>query len=95
MSSSPPGRATARVALEVEPRLLRDALAAALEREGVTVVDVRDGRCDIVLSSSDEPVAEGGPHVVRVDEAVSTQAGLAGIADLLAVIDGWSPHPAA
>ena len=90
-----PAAAGPRVGLAVEPRLLRDALEAALERNGVTIVDLRDGAaCDILLTSDgDRP--SGGATVVQVDEAASTTAGPVSLTRLLAIIDQWAPHPGA
>ena len=82
-----------RVGLSVEPRLLRDSLAAALADAGVTIVDLRDGAtCDILLATEDAPPPPGGTVVVHVDEGASTSAGLLSVADVLGRIDRWRPH---
>lgn len=78
------------VGLDVEPRLLRDALERALSDDGLTIVDLRDGAtCDILLVSGPSESADRAEVVVSVGEDASTESGLLTVANLLDLIHRW------
>jgi hypothetical protein len=89
MTVALPGPERPLVALDVEPRLLHDALARALDEDGITIVDLRDDRCDIILTSNQSAAEARDELVVRVDPEGSSEFGVLAVHDLLAIIHRW------
>lgn len=76
-----------RIALAVEPRLLRDVLALALEEQGFLVVeaDHHDVDCDVLVTSEvDEVIDLRAEVVVHVGDG----SDITDISDLVATIAG-------